>query len=357
MGRGHSCFGGPLASSRAQGCLPGIRSSCLIAGIAASAITLASMSAGAPSSDPESAGRHVLGSLVATIHSEIGEYRASTSAQIPGVRLASLHTDGTTDSAFAKQPAADRSSFDARFNSSFGARFLSFDERFGAATKGDREPTATRSVQQPDRLQAAEPARDNLARPETPKGRNARQAVLAPAVNTSVGATKPKPTLPDEARGDAILASLGSRTAIYDISARVVYLPNGENLEAHSGFAELMDDPRSVGVKQRGVTPPNIYELSMRERLFHGVRAVRLTPVDPDRMFGRAGMLAHSYLLGPNGQSNGCVSISDYPRFLDAFLNGEIERLVVVDRLVEPPSPNTAVGWLAQRVKAFFKSS
>jgi hypothetical protein len=35
-------------------------------------------------------------------------------------------------------------------------------------------------------------------------------------------------------------------------------------------------------------------------------------------------------MLGPNGDSNGCVSIKDYERFLKAFQNGEIRRLVVV---------------------------
>jgi hypothetical protein len=46
---------------------------------------------------------------------------------------------------------------------------------------------------------------------------------------------------------------------------------------------------------------------------FHGVRAIRLVPVGDGKMFGRDGLLAHSYMLGPNGQSNGCVSFSDYP--------------------------------------------
>jgi hypothetical protein len=137
----------------------------------------------------------------------------------------------------------------------------------------------------------------------------------------------------------------------------VVYLPNGEKLEAHSGLGEHMDDPRSVGVKNRGATPPNVYQLSLRERLFHGDRAIRLTPVEPDKMFGREGILAHSYLLGPNGESNGCVSISDYPKFLDAFLNGEIDRLVVVERLAEPPVAKTGIGWLPGRLKALLKWS
>jgi hypothetical protein len=46
-------------------------------------------------------------------------------------------------------------------------------------------------------------------------------------------------------------------------------------------------------------------------------------------------LLVHSYMLGPNGDSNGCVSIRDYNRFLTAYRNGEITRLVVVPSLRE----------------------
>ena len=125
----------------------------------------------------------------------------------------------------------------------------------------------------------------------------------------------------------------------------------------HASADLVRDDPRSVGVKNRGATPPNVYQLSLRERPFHGVRAIRLTPVEPDKMFGRKGILAHSYLLGPNGESNGCVSIDDYPKFLDAFLNGEIDRLVVVERWADPPVAKTGIGWLSERLKALFKWS
>jgi hypothetical protein len=38
-------------------------------------------------------------------------------------------------------------------------------------------------------------------------------------------------------------------------------------------------------------------------------------------------------MLGPNGDSNGCVSIRNYDRFLKAFNDGEINRLVVVPSL------------------------
>ena len=55
-------------------------------------------------------------------------------------------------------------------------------------------------------------------------------------------------------------------------------------------------------------------------------------------MYGRDGMLAHTYMLGPNGQSNGCVSFKDYQKFLSAYLKGEVDRLVVVARLDTMPS-------------------
>ena len=135
-----------------------------------------------------------------------------------------------------------------------------------------------------------------------------------------------------------IKAEEEARTAIYDITAQTVYLPSGERLEAHSGLGSLMDDPRYVHEKNRGATPPNTYALKLRKSLFHGVQAVRLTPVGDGNMFNRDGILAHSYMLGPNGQSNGCVSFKDYPKFLRAYLRGEIDRIVVVSRLTRPPA-------------------
>jgi hypothetical protein len=126
-------------------------------------------------------------------------------------------------------------------------------------------------------------------------------------------------------------AAPGAGTAVYDITARVVTLPNGERLEAHSGLGDKLDDPRFVHLRMRGATPPGTYELTERERLFHGVRAIRLNPVGGSAaIYGRDGILAHTYLLGPNGDSNGCVSIKNYDRFLQAYLRGEVKRLVVV---------------------------
>jgi hypothetical protein len=133
------------------------------------------------------------------------------------------------------------------------------------------------------------------------------------------------------------LGALGydNLTAVYDISARAVYLPNGERLEAHSGLGSLMDDPSHVSERMVGATPPAVYDLKPRERLFHGVSALRMTPVGESDALGRSGLLVHSYMLGPNGDSNGCVSIRDYNRFLTAYRNGEITRLVVVPSLRE----------------------
>jgi hypothetical protein len=130
---------------------------------------------------------------------------------------------------------------------------------------------------------------------------------------------------------------LNSKTAVYDISARTVFLPNGKKLEAHSGLGDKMDDPRFANVRMRGVTPPNVYDLKLREALFHGVRALRMTPTNESAMFGRDGILAHTYMLGPSGQSNGCVSFRDYDKFLQAFLSGEVDRLVVVPSLGNTP--------------------
>ena len=131
------------------------------------------------------------------------------------------------------------------------------------------------------------------------------------------------------------LAALGydSRTAVYDIKAKALYLPSGVALEAHSGMGALMDDPNHVDQRMVGATPPAIYDLKPREKLFHGIRALRLTPTEGTSALGRVGLLTHSYMLGPRGDSNGCVSIKDYDRFLKAWDNGEFNRLVVVPSL------------------------
>jgi Protein of unknown function (DUF2778) len=143
-------------------------------------------------------------------------------------------------------------------------------------------------------------------------------------------------SIPNPAKASAMgnAAPYDRATAVYDISARTVYLPDGTKLEAHSGLGDKLDDPRYAHVRMRGVTPPHLYDLAPREALFHGVPALRLKPVGGEEaIYGRSGLLAHTYMLGPNGDSNGCVSFKDYYAFLNAYRNGGIKRLAVVAKV------------------------
>jgi hypothetical protein len=140
----------------------------------------------------------------------------------------------------------------------------------------------------------------------------------------------------DPSGGDSDLprAPYDKQTAVYVISDMTVYMPDGSELEAHSGLGDKMDDPRFVRVRMRGATPPHVYDLKMRESLFHGVEAIRMLPIGGERaIFGRDGILAHTYMLGPSGQSNGCVSFRNYEAFLRAFKAGKINRLAVIAKL------------------------
>ena len=151
-------------------------------------------------------------------------------------------------------------------------------------------------------------------------------------VTGSLGSGNPGPTQNPALAGNT--PRYDQSTAVYDISAHTVYLPDGSRLEAHSGLGSKLDDPKYVHVRMHGATPPHLYDLTPRESLFHGVAALRLNPVGgEDAIFGRSGLLAHTYMLGPNGDSNGCVSFRDYNAFLNAYRNQGIKRLAVVTRI------------------------
>lgn len=170
----------------------------------------------------------------------------------------------------------------------------------------------------------------------------AMAAPAAPAMTGSINAVA-KPAAPVLAYNNPdVPPARDSHTAIYDIVAHTVYLPDGERLEAHSGLGRMLDDPHYVSEKARGPTPPNTYDLTLRGGLFHGVQAIRLNPVADSKMFGRDGILAHTYMLGPSGQSFGCVSFKNYQEFLHAFLRGEVNRMVVVPHLPSPPPAPSA---------------
>jgi Protein of unknown function (DUF2778) len=231
------------------------------------------------------------------------------------------------------------------------ARAASFAQRFAGAVDqpGDRRAT--------DRILFPSPDPGRHAADRRAAGQFARGGVLPTLPPASVAKRQLRVAEASAPEDSSLPPEADGHTAIYDIVAHRVYLPNGQRLEAHSGFGDYLDDPRYVSEKDRGPTPPNVYDLSLREEPFHGVRALRLTPVGGGNMFGRDGMLAHSYMLGPNGQSNGCVSFSDYPAFLNAVLSGDVNRLVVVERLATAPSPKTALGWLPATIKALFGRS
>ncbi len=178
---------------------------------------------------------------------------------------------------------------------------------------------------------------DRLIAPPAPP--RAPTTVIAPPAarqqpNSRVAIAKPDNPTPGVGQVFRNLfgaARPSSGVAIYDISAKTVYLPDGTRLEAHSGIGAMADNPRYVAQRMNGPTPPHTYNLSMRETRFHGVEALRLTPVDNQNRYGRTGLLAHSYLLrNGRAQSHGCVAFKDYSRFLSAFKQGKIKQLVVV---------------------------
>jgi hypothetical protein len=278
-----------------------------------------------------------------------------------GDRLTIVQLPGPTDA------SSDSDPFDSRFSAAFAPGVF-----LGSATFAADEATAAASSSRPENIL---PHGRRLARSESPPGTrsltrrrqhggssdSAEQTIAAantPAEQPGIfermfgrrppaiferlfGPASPKVTLAyagteDGVAGDGVNITAGlydRQTAVYDISAHKVYLPDGTALEAHSGLGSRLDDPRFAGERDLGPTPPDVYDLRPRGQLFHGVHALRLIPVDEKKVFGRSGLLAHSYMLGPNGQSNGCVSFKDYDAFLQAYENHEITRLAVVSHI------------------------
>lgn len=297
-------------------------------------------------------------SVPATIHPTLAAFR---------VDAENRYAPSPVGSAFADRFSLDQTS--PSNASSQGADLsTSFDDRFFGDIPRTRAAMASAPVAPPAADPRVAATAVSVPRP-APKRPSKPGFQLASASDTPV-ALAYAPSAPEKSsaipsplnslvpKGSALPTDVDtSRTAIYDITSRTVYLPNGRRLEAHSGLGSHMDNPRSVHLRATGPTPPNVYELKLRERPFHGVRAIRLIPTDNSKMFARNGILAHTYMLGPSGQSNGCVSFKDYAAFLDAFDRGEINRLVVVERLANPPSPKTASDWLANTLKDIFRQT
>ncbi|MDP2410816.1 MAG: DUF2778 domain-containing protein [Pseudolabrys sp.] len=215
-----------------------------------------------------------------------------------------------------------------------------------------RFPNAGR-VRLPEQAIAAPlplPRPDGIERQETPRVAVTRIAPdsAGPQIAALPPQTPSEPGIFDRLFGDpdrsakAIIAA-NPNTVLYDITRKVVYMPDGEKLEAHSGFGQYLDDPDSMHRKDVGVTPANVYAVSFREKPFRGVRALRMKPVGGGNMHGRDGFLAHSFLLGDNGQSNGCISVRDYDKFLQAFEDGKFDRIIVL-RSADEPLPAMVAG-------------
>jgi hypothetical protein len=335
---------------------PGTRLIC--AGIAALAIGFAlglrAVPAGAPVSE--------------TIQPKTLDPWASLGSQFPdsrGLRVASLETEAVFEPATGRRDRPSELATSSRGRASsaediaIDSRSASFVERFAGAVDWPVSRPTTETEERINPLLLPSPDPGGHAGARRAVNQSARGAAPLSALPQASVSKKPQLRIADASAPEdsSSRPNVDDHTAIYDIVAQRVYLPNGQRLEAHSGLGSYLEDPRYVSEKDRGPTPPNVYDLTLREESFHGVRAIRLIPVGGGNMFGRDGMLAHSYMLGPNGQSNGCVSVSDYQAFLNAFLSGDINRLVVVEHLASAPSPKTAWGWLPATIKSLFGKS
>jgi hypothetical protein len=256
--------------------------------------------------------------------------------------------------------------FDSRFSLGYPPGTFALA---ATATKGDREPMVTASLADtgiaatPEASPKPPSIRERVMAKAAAAGKALRSQIRAASVRENAQAYtaansaqsetntpsiferlfgKPRPVTlayaapEDGSVPDGVNMSSGRYdrfTAVYDISAHTVYLPDGTQLEAHSGLGSRLDDPRYVHERMHGPTPPTLYDLKMREAPFHGVQAIRLIPVDEDGALGRTGLLAHTYMLGTRGDSNGCVSFRDYNAFLRAYHSQKIKRLAVVTHL------------------------
>lgn len=148
---------------------------------------------------------------------------------------------------------------------------------------------------------------------------------------------------------DSAWTGNGTKVAIYDVTNATVYMPDGTRLRAHSGIGKMRDNPRYEHVKMNGPTPAGIYRLSMREKRFYGVEAIRMTSIDGRDPKNRTGLLTHTNLLRGQTGSHGCVAFQNYEPFLKAFKRGQVRMLVVVP---EMPSSQTQLAALYRKAGA-----
>lgn len=207
------------------------------------------------------------------------------------------------------------------------------------------EPRATDHGELPDDgpMPQAKPRATAIPAPEPPVAATAPEKPKRKTLANMLAYAKPdNPITTDDGAGGLFsrknsLPGPGSRIAVYVIEDATVHMPNGEKLRAHSGRAHMRDNPKYVHMKNQGPTPPNVYSLRMREARFHGIEAIRMTPVGDAKMYNRDGFLTHTYLLRRRGDSSGCVVFEDYNRFLNAFKRGNVKTLIVVPTMRDLP--------------------
>jgi hypothetical protein len=207
------------------------------------------------------------------------------------------------------------------------------------------EPQANEHGDLPDDgpLPQAKPRAISIPAPEPPVAATAPEKPKRKTLANMLAYAKPdNPITTDDGAGGLFsrknsLPGPGSRIAVYVIEDATVHMPNGEKLRAHSGRAHMRDNPKYVHMKNQGPTPPNVYSLRMREARFHGIEAIRMTPVGDAKMYNRDGFLTHTYLLRRRGDSSGCVVFEDYNRFLNAFKRGHVKTLIVVPTMRDLP--------------------
>src|ERR1700722_2178306 len=309
------------------------------------------------------------------------DYAAANLAERPALAVGNAVHPSVVATAYARLSTALQNQA-RRAEALTTSEIALFDSRFSlgytpgtfalAATvaKGDREPTVTASLAgtginpaAPQDAPAAAPSmRERVMAKAVAATKVIREKIRAATVRENAQAYaaansaqsdnheptifeklfgKPRPvTLAYASPEDGVANDGGSPggrydrfTAVYDITAHTVYMPDGTQLEAHSGLGPRLDDPRYVNERMHGPTPPTLYDLKLREAPFHGVQAIRLVPVEEDGALGRTGLLAHTYMLGPKGDSNGWGSFRDYNAFLHAYLGQKIKRLAVVTHL------------------------
>src|SRR5262249_42793549 len=206
----------------------GVRSVC--AGMAAMAIGFAAESVGRRVVGGASAG-HRAESALLSVFASIRPKSLNHSASL--VHVASFETG------FAFTPSVEESEppMSTSRHASFGERFLfdlaSFDERFAGEdiSVAETEDSDSKVVTYAD-LPSPGPG-EHASQPAT--GRSTPK--LAPAALSPPASAARKRVATAEASKHSISPDYDdSRTAIYDIAARAVYLPNGRRLEAHSGL-------------------------------------------------------------------------------------------------------------------------